>query len=236
MKRTKQGFTIVELIVVILVIGILTSISVVAYNQITSRARDSKRKADVDSIIKNLQIYATRNSALPIGNSDTSQLKTSGARCPSWINSANVDSFMPCNVFMSAPASWPRLSKEAAFSTTNFKQEDWSSFFKQVPEISQVTFPSAGSRQYLNPINQNGTSDRPIQSWLGSGEYSVAAAAFYATSPDHVEVCYRISYLPERHKYGDLAGTPPVKWMQFHERYVCTPGFPAEHKPRDVIY
>lgn len=44
MKRVKQaGFTIVELLIVIVVIGILASITVVAYNGITERARNVAR-------------------------------------------------------------------------------------------------------------------------------------------------------------------------------------------------
>ena len=39
MKKTKSGFTIVELLIVIVVIGILAAITIVAYNGIQSRAR-----------------------------------------------------------------------------------------------------------------------------------------------------------------------------------------------------
>lgn len=52
----KRGFTIVELLIVIVVIGILASITIVAYNGIQQRARDTQRKSDLASIAKVLQL------------------------------------------------------------------------------------------------------------------------------------------------------------------------------------
>jgi len=52
----KRGFTIVELLIVIVVIAILASISVVAYNGIQTRARDSQRSSDISAIKKALEL------------------------------------------------------------------------------------------------------------------------------------------------------------------------------------
>lgn len=57
MKLTKSGFTIVELLIVILVIAILAAISVVAYNGVQQRSRDSIRKSDLSTIAKLLSMY-----------------------------------------------------------------------------------------------------------------------------------------------------------------------------------
>lgn len=46
LKRT-TGFTIVELLVVVVVIGILAAIVTVAYNGITNQARGSSLQADL---------------------------------------------------------------------------------------------------------------------------------------------------------------------------------------------
>lgn len=55
-KYTK-GFTIVELMVVIVVIAILASIVIVAYNTAQPAARDAERKADLHSIAEAIALY-----------------------------------------------------------------------------------------------------------------------------------------------------------------------------------
>lgn len=64
-KRHQTGFTIVELLIVIVVIGILAAITVVAYNGIQARANDAKRAQDIKTIQTALQAYDVQNSGLP---------------------------------------------------------------------------------------------------------------------------------------------------------------------------
>lgn len=68
MHKRFSGFTIVELLVVIVVIGILASITVVAYNGIQERARDTKRKSDVAQIVKLLATYEAQNGPMHTGS------------------------------------------------------------------------------------------------------------------------------------------------------------------------
>lgn len=57
-----SGFTIVELLIVIVVIAILATISVVAYNGIQSRANDSRVTADLTSLKKAIQLARIQES------------------------------------------------------------------------------------------------------------------------------------------------------------------------------
>lgn len=57
----RKGFTIVELLIVIVIIAILAAITIVAYNGIQQRARDAQRKSDLAAIGKALQIHYVNN-------------------------------------------------------------------------------------------------------------------------------------------------------------------------------
>lgn len=57
----KRGFTIVELLIVIVVIAILAAISIVAYNGVQQRARDTTRKNDLAQLAKATKLYAVDN-------------------------------------------------------------------------------------------------------------------------------------------------------------------------------
>ena len=63
MVRAKytQGFTIVELLIVIVVIGILAAITIVAYNGIRKRAGEAAVKTDVTNASKQLGVFAATN-------------------------------------------------------------------------------------------------------------------------------------------------------------------------------
>lgn len=66
---TKQrGFTIVELLIVIVIIAILAAITIVAFNGVQQRARDAKRKQDVAQIAKLLSIYELDNGPMYLGS------------------------------------------------------------------------------------------------------------------------------------------------------------------------
>ncbi|AHB42071.1 hypothetical protein RAAC3_TM7C00001G0206 [Candidatus Saccharibacteria bacterium RAAC3_TM7_1] len=61
------GFTIVELLIVIVVIAILAAITIVAYSGLQQRTRDNIRKSDLTSIAKALKLYSVDNGPMWIG-------------------------------------------------------------------------------------------------------------------------------------------------------------------------
>ena len=65
MFKTKSGFTIVELLIVIVVIAILAAISIVAYNGIQDRAHNSSIYAGIDAYHKAIKLYAIDNGSYP---------------------------------------------------------------------------------------------------------------------------------------------------------------------------
>lgn len=63
----KSGFTIVELLIVIVVIAILAAITIVAYQGIQDRANQSKTVTALSEYAKALSSYAVVNNAYPVG-------------------------------------------------------------------------------------------------------------------------------------------------------------------------
>ncbi len=64
-KKAASGFTIVELLIVIVVIGILAALVVVTYNGIQQKARDTERKTDINAIHGQLEAYQAQNGKYP---------------------------------------------------------------------------------------------------------------------------------------------------------------------------
>jgi len=69
----KEGFTIIELMVVITIIGILSTISVVAFNEIRKNSRDSKRISDLERIQTALEFYFMDSYNYPSGYIETGE-------------------------------------------------------------------------------------------------------------------------------------------------------------------
>lgn len=66
----QRGFTLVEILIVIVIIGIIASITVFAYNGITERAWAAKRLADIDQVRKALELYHQDYGYYPANGSD----------------------------------------------------------------------------------------------------------------------------------------------------------------------
>ncbi|MCY1356000.1 type II secretion system protein G [compost metagenome] len=75
MKIKQTGFTVVELIVVIVVIGILAAITVVAYNGIQNNGYDASVKSDLSALAKKLDIFYGDNYKFPSTTTDLESLK-----------------------------------------------------------------------------------------------------------------------------------------------------------------
>lgn len=65
LKQKTSGFTIVELLIVIVIIGILAGLVITTFVGIQQRARNSERQTDINSIASQLEGYFAKNSGYP---------------------------------------------------------------------------------------------------------------------------------------------------------------------------
>lgn len=65
LQRKQSGFTIVELLIVIVVIGILATLVIVTFTGIQQRARNTKRQTDINAIASHVEAYYADNGKYP---------------------------------------------------------------------------------------------------------------------------------------------------------------------------
>ena len=71
-KNKSKGFTIIELIVAIAIIAVLAAIVLAGVNQYDKRARDARRIADINQVVKALRVYYSENGRYPDDDNDCS--------------------------------------------------------------------------------------------------------------------------------------------------------------------
>lgn len=65
LKRKESGFTIVELLIVIVVIGILAALVITTFSGIQQKARNTERETDLKSLHGQLEAYYAQENRYP---------------------------------------------------------------------------------------------------------------------------------------------------------------------------
>ncbi len=108
----ERGFTIVELLIVIVIIGILAAIVIVAYSGITSKANDSSYQADAASIAKATEGYNADSGSYPLAANVTSGVYTAPAGVTALTTS------LPANVYIVPVTAAPTATTLATSACT----------------------------------------------------------------------------------------------------------------------
>ena len=106
LKKRSQGFTIVELLIVIVVIGILALLVITTYSGIQAKARNSKRQTDIQSVQTQLEAFFSQNGYYP-SRTDMNDSSWLGTNMKSLDQTALTDPSSPTQskTLVSAPAA-----------------------------------------------------------------------------------------------------------------------------------
>ena len=85
----KHGFTLIELLVTMSIIAVLAAIGLSSYAFSQKRARDARRKADLESVRSALEIYRADNPATGYPTANYNGL--SGFLTPNYVSAMPVD-------------------------------------------------------------------------------------------------------------------------------------------------
>ncbi|MEO8691606.1 MAG: SUMF1/EgtB/PvdO family nonheme iron enzyme [Candidatus Saccharimonas sp.] len=161
-KPLASAFTIVELLIVIVIIAILATITIVAYNGITARAHDSSLKSDLANGSNLLVIAKTIDGKYP-ANLDTvnngSPFKVSGDNHPTYNTNAANDAYCL------------ELDYPTANPTTSFFITDTSTFPQQ--GICSGTTGNPGGSPIAGSTCTTGYIPVPGNPSLGTSDFCV---------------------------------------------------------------
>ncbi len=158
-KQKKRAFTLIELLVVIAIIGILATLAVVALQQARSRARDSKRMADMKQLQTAMELFFNENGRYPTTDEWNSGAITS---------SSSGETFMYSIPFAPAPADGDCL--EASNTYVYTPQNSGASYTIDFCTGKQISDLPEGAKQ-MTPggiIFDSSTPSEPADPFAGT--------------------------------------------------------------------
>lgn len=170
MKRHAYGFTVVELVIVIVVLGILVAISVPRFGGIMEQSRDTERKTDISSLSMQLEQYYSRHGAYP----SQASLNNSTFRSNNRIGTGDNDSWL----------ADPNNSSNKTLSSADSPDFVYS-YITQPSACTSPTDNSGAQSSTSNPCTKyslvarlESAGDTDIDdSWPGSGDFYVKRSA-----------------------------------------------------------
>jgi prepilin-type N-terminal cleavage/methylation domain-containing protein len=136
-QQFRSGFTLVELLVVISIIGILASIGLVAFRSAQSRSRDAERKSDLKELTSALELFYSDYGKYP--SSGNGQILACGYNAVTGVGT---------------PCTWGESEFRDITGAGNTK----TIYFKVLPKDK-----TAGHTYYYRTVSVNSVADSGFQ-------------------------------------------------------------------------
>lgn len=150
-NNLQTGFTIVELLIVIVVIGILASITVVAYNGFQNRAYDTTVRSDLKNTATSLELYRIQHDVYPAGTTQLTDMATTDGITIKLTKSAygngfssNIHNFVYCRLAASGPTEFALVASSKS-----------GTIFKYLSSTGQITTAAAWAGATTQTICQD---------------------------------------------------------------------------------
>lgn len=162
MQANKKGFTIVELLIVIVVIGILAAITIVAYNGVQGRANNTAVQNDLRNVAQQLELYYLKNDFYPRNygdlNSASSELQIKVAKNSygkHYSNGTGYYNFLYCSPSNSSGSTYAMVARSTSGDT-----------FKYTPESGVSTYTGAWTGSVAMCAELGVTISNTSRDWL----------------------------------------------------------------------
>lgn len=178
LNKMRKGFTIIELLVVVVIIGLLTTVATTSYMNAQKKARDNARKTQVNNIANAIETYYAAKRKLPghtwaeyNSNTTLKNLNASSpelyAKCimPVSIDSVNTPNIVNRMAYYYYPFSDSSSWCGTAVDSSPYFKSDYAPFPMWIPGMGQYLSSIPTERNYKGG---NGTSTGLLSNPFGA--------------------------------------------------------------------
>lgn len=196
-KNRQSGFTVVELLVVVIVIGILAAITIVSYSGIRQRANLATLQSDLKNASTQLEVYkTTNNDSYPIDQA-TANLKASPSTSITY-NRYSATSY--CVEAINSSATYHISSTDKTITAGVCIDPDWITIGTQTWARYNLNVGTriTGTTEQANnaTIEKYCYNDLESNCTTYGGLYQWDEAMQYVTTPGDQDICSAGSHIP----------------------------------------